>query len=533
MKLHSIRFKSSLPILLLGIAIVVLIVGYTYLINMQKVVLDNQSERFLKAISVVLNADRDLYQAKVSELNLVTNKKGDAGELKNHSENAQQVAERFSQYLNYLSIYPEITANFSRFDMAFSRWLSASEAYINAPQSSAQELAADREFDALRDILDKAGEQAESVSIIEKQKLIDKINSTKWLLLLMSAFILIIAGWFSYQIPRQLTKQINYVTNRINEIASGDGDLTGRITIKSQDEFSELATAFNHFLDNLQQLIRDVLMQANELNGLGGELSQFANQNSDVNQKLNQASESIVSAVHQMSVASREVASVAQESSKEADNSQSLAKDGLSAVASSSNKIIALSENMEHASNKSTELQQSSDNIAKVLEVIRAIAEQTNLLALNAAIEAARAGEQGRGFAVVADEVRTLATRTQESTNDIQNMVEQFANSVDQSLTAINSGKGLAEDAVASFSQTNDVLNAMQSSSIKVNEMAMQTAHATDEQTTVAQEISHNLSSLNDQTLQGGELARSTEDVALRVNQLTDELSNLVKRFKV
>ena len=266
---------------------------------------------------------------------------------------------------------------------------------------------------------------------------------------------------------------------------------------------------------------------------MGGELSRFANKNSDVNRKLSQASESIVSAVHQMSVASREVASVAQESSKEADNSQSLAKEGLSAVASSSNKIIALSENMEHASNKSTELQQSSDNIARVLEVIRAIAEQTNLLALNAAIEAARAGEQGRGFAVVADEVRTLATRTQESTNDIQNMVEQFATSVEQSLTAINSGKGFADEAVASFSQTNDVLNAMQSSSIKVNEMAMQTAHATDEQTTVSEEISHNLSSLNDQTLQGGELARSTEDVALKMNQLTGELSNLVKRFKV
>lgn len=533
MKLQSIRVKSSLPIVLLGIAIVVLIAGYTYLINLQKAALETQSVRFLNAISVVLNADRDLYQAKVAELNLVTNKKGDAGELQNHSENAQQVADRFKQYLSYLSVYPEVTASVNNFDSAFSRWLSASEAYINASQNKSNEQAANREFDALRDILDKAGERAESVSKVEKQKLIDKINNTKWLLLFMILIILAIAGWFSYQIPRQLTKQMNYVTKRINEIASGDGDLTGRITIKSQDEFAELATTFNRFLDNLQQLIRDVLMQANELSNLGGELSRFANKNSDVNRKLSQASESIVSAVHQMSVASREVASVAQESSKEADNSQSLAKEGLSAVASSSNKIIALSENMEHASNKSTELQQSSDNIARVLEVIRAIAEQTNLLALNAAIEAARAGEQGRGFAVVADEVRTLATRTQESTNDIQNMVEQFATSVEQSLTAINSGKGFADEAVASFSQTNDVLNAMQSSSIKVNEMAMQTAHATDEQTTVSEEISHNLSSLNDQTLQGGELARSTEDVALKMNQLTGELSNLVKRFKV
>ena len=325
----------------------------------------------------------------------------------------------------------------------------------------------------------------------------------------------------------------NKVTSRINDIASGDGDLTGRIAITSKDEFSELATQFNRFLDNLQQLIRDILEQSKELSELGAELSQVANKNNAVNQTLSQASESIVSAVHEMSVASREVAGVAQQSSTEADKSLNLAQQGLTAVAHSSSRIISLSQNMEQAMARSTELQQSSDNIAKVLEVIRAIAEQTNLLALNAAIEAARAGEYGRGFAVVADEVRTLATRTQVSTNDIQKMIEQFATSVEQSIKAIDEGKQFADDAVGSFSQTNDVLNAMQSSSTKVNGMAMQTAQATEEQTTVADEISQNLSSLNDQTLEGGALARTTEDVSKNMEQLTDELNHLVHRFKV
>jgi len=182
---------------------------------------------------------------------------------------------------------------------------------------------------------------------------------------------------------------------------------------------------------------------------------------------------------------------------------------------------------------RSTELQQSSDNIAKVLEVIRAIAEQTNLLALNAAIEAARAGEYGRGFAVVADEVRTLATRTQVSTNDIQKMIEQFATSVEQSIKAIDEGKQFADDAVGSFSETNEILNAMQDSSTKVSDMATQTAQATEEQTTVADDISHNLSSLNEQTVEGSVQAHSTEDVANKMAQLTDELNRLVNRFKV
>jgi methyl-accepting chemotaxis protein len=451
--------------------------------------------------------------------------KGDKGQLNDHQENAEQVKDRFKQYLSYMSPYSEVTAQFRNFDSAFNAWYAASTAHINNPANASQKQASEQSFSALRNILDKAGEAADKTSQAETEKLMDKVIGFKVMLMVMIAVVLAVAGWFSYFVPRQLTKQINFVTERINEIASGDGDLTGRINVKTQDEFAELATAFNRFLDNLQQLIKDILEQAKELHNLGNDLDNFANQNHQVNQKLSQASESIVSAVHEMSVASREVANVAQNSSHEADNSQQLAKQGLAAVDNSSRKIIALSDNMEHASQRSTELQQSSDNIAKVLEVIRAIAEQTNLLA--------RAGEQGRGFAVVADEVRTLATRTQESTNDIQTMVEQFATSVEQSLQAINSGKRYADEAVESFTQTNDVLNSMQESSVKVNDMAMQTAQATEEQTAVADEISQNLSDLNDQTQQGGGLASSTQEVANRMNQLTDELNHLVNRFKV
>jgi len=533
MNLQSIRVKSSLPIILLGIAILILIAGYTYLISLQKQAVDAQSERFLNAISVVVNADRDIYQAKVAELTLVTSSNTDKTYLNEHQENAEQVKERFGQYLSYMSPYTEVVDRFRHFDSAFDSWYLASKNFINDPQNSEKKQIAEQTFSALRDILDKAGEAADKTSKSETEKLMDGVISFKVKLMIMIAIVLLVAGWFSYYVPRQLTKQINFVTERINEIASGDGDLTGRINVKTQDEFAELATAFNGFLDNLQQLIKDILGQAKELHNLGRDLDNFANQNHQINQKLSQASESIVSAVHEMSVASREVAGVAQNSSHEADNSQQLAKQGLAAVDNSSRKIVALSDNMEHASQRSTELQQSSDNIAKVLEVIRAIAEQTNLLALNAAIEAARAGEQGRGFAVVADEVRTLATRTQESTNDIQTMVEQFAASVEQSLQAINSGKRFADEAVESFTQTNDILNSMQESSVKVNDMAMQTAQATEEQTAVADEISQNLSDLNDQTQHGGGLASSTQEVANRMNQLTDELNQLVNRFKV
>ncbi len=256
MKLQSIRVKSSLPIVLLGIAVVILIAGYTYLINLQKEAIDAQSERFLNAVSVVVNADRDLYQAKVAELHLVTQMKGDKEQLTDHQENAEQVKERFKQYLSYMSPYSEITSQFRNFDSAFDAWYTASTSYINNPADTSQRQAAEQSFSALRNILDKAGEAADKTSQAETEKLMDKVMGFKVMLMLMIAVVLAVAGWFSYFVPRQLTKQINFVTERINEIASGDGDLTGRINVKTQDEFAELATAFNRFLDNLQQLIK-------------------------------------------------------------------------------------------------------------------------------------------------------------------------------------------------------------------------------------------------------------------------------------
>lgn len=305
MNLHSIRVKVSFPIVVLGLAILSLIVGYTYLITLQKNALDVQSEKFIKALSLALNADRDLYQAKVAELNLVAHSKNTEKYQAEHEENAMQVTDKLNQYLSLMKDYPSIAKELNGFENDFNAWLAASKSYMADKNSQAKQTNSEQAFATLRIRLDKAGELAEKTSEQEIITLSSNIISTKMMMLTVVAIILIAASWFSYIVPKQLTRQINYVTKRISDIASGDGDLTGRIQVTSKDEFSDLATEFNTFLDNLQQLIRDILEQSKELNSLGVELSKVATQNNSVNQALGQASESIVSAVHEMSTASK------------------------------------------------------------------------------------------------------------------------------------------------------------------------------------------------------------------------------------
>lgn len=537
MNLHSIRVKSTVPMVMLAFTLVVVVAMFSYLSAMQKSALDAQANNFLKAISLVLNADRDLYQAKLATT-YALNKVGDiATQQQDARENAGQVKQRFADYLTHLAQYPDIRAEFSGFDNQFNQWQQASEQLLSAAGNGADTsvLLNDEEqkFSSLRDVLDKAGEAALNKSISEQQVLSSAISRFQTMAYSISALILLIAGWFSYQIPRQLTSQINFLTRRIHEIASGEGDLTARLNVQSKDEFAELAHEFNAFVANLCQLIASVLKQAGQLSELTEHLSASASSTKDITNSLNTASDTIVSAVHEMTIANKEMANVATSSAQEAEAASRNAEQGLTVVNNVNDSMQALSSDVDTALESSAELQNSSANIASVLDVIRAIAEQTNLLALNAAIEAARAGEQGRGFAVVADEVRTLASRTQQSTNHIQEMIQKLQSRVNEASGAIQSSKENADRTLAFFAKADEVFHQLQQSSRRVNDMATQTAAATEEQSLVSEEITKNLYALNDQAVAAGGIAQQNEQLSKQIRQLSDALFGLVGRFKV
>ena len=537
MNFNSIRVKSSIPTLLMAITVLVVITLFSYLNSLQRHALSIEDENFLPAVSTVLNADRDLYQAKLALAILKSGntKEGDAAKA-DFDENALQVQQRFNEYLGFLSDYPEIAVKFADFEQNYQSWRQSAVVLFNAQtelELNSLLSVEDGKFAELRKILNLAGEVALELSEQEQAKLDAQIQWFTNITYGFAFILLLISSWFSYKGPRDLTRQINALTQRLGEIASGDGDLTARLQISSKDEFADLAVQFNSFIANQCDMIAAILQQARQLSQLTTQLSDSAVKTNAITSSLNIASDSIVSAVHEMTLANKEMAQVATETAQESDQARKSAGLGLEVVAKVTHSMDKLTADVDAALGFSTDLEKSSGTISSVLEVIRSIAEQTNLLALNAAIEAARAGEQGRGFAVVADEVRTLASRTQQSTNHIQEIIVQLQNRVSESTHAITSGKQNADLTVENFGQAEQVFHLIMQSSVQVNDMAIRTAAATEEQAVVSEEITKNLYALHDQASAAGDVAKENNKLSAEIRQLSDVLFNLVGKFKI
>ncbi|WP_268407310.1 methyl-accepting chemotaxis protein [Alteromonas sp. a30] len=495
-------------------------------------------ERYVEAITEVLNADRDIYQARLA-LQKIANGVGDF-DVNNalFHENAQQVIRRFNAYRYHLSSERFLIDEYSKFDDLFNQWYQGNKELLSSGESQSRKMlskefiAADESFAVLRQILDEAGEAIREHAKTEEDRASAKIEKMKKGAMTVISIAFVVALFFGYLIPRRITQDVDDMCIRIREIAEGDGDLTQRIDSKSKDEIGDLAREFDAFVERLRSIISNISEQSLALGSTTESLNEVSEQAGGITEALVTASESIVSAGNQMSMSNQQMAETAKNTATEADSSNQLTKQGMDAVRSSSQSIENLVADIELTLTRATELEKSSEAIASVLEVIRNIAEQTNLLALNAAIEAARAGEQGRGFAVVADEVRTLATRTQQSTDEIESMIEQLKSNVAGSSHSIQNCRANATDTVSSFEGVSRVFNDLNISFQKVQEMAAHTSQATQEQSEVADSITQNLVSLKEQTDGVEEMSGQIKSQSRELSQLYRRLSQQVGSFK-
>jgi methyl-accepting chemotaxis protein len=319
----------------------------------------------------------------------------------------------------------------------------------------------------------------------------------------------------------------------LKDIANGQGDLTKRLAVNSTDEIGQLSGHFNNFMNKLQSVITDVVHSANQLSVSAEQMSQVsAESNQGISQQNNETIQ-VATAITEMSSTIEEVARNTENATNAAINADHEAQSGSRFVDETMDSIKALAAEIDSSSEVLDTLKSHSEGIGTVLDVIKGIADQTNLLALNAAIEAARAGEQGRGFAVVADEVRTLAKRTQDSTSEIERIISDLQSGADQAVSVMQSSKAKSNTTVEKGQQTSEVLLSVITAINTVLDMNTQIGTAAQEQSAVTQEVSGNITNIqtiSEKTALGADLAnRASQEVA----NLSSELQRLVSQFKV
>lgn len=354
-------------------------------------------------------------------------------------------------------------------------------------------------------------------------------RSLVWILLLGGMAVgLTVAVLMSHGIACK----INAAVSAMEEIASGDADLTRELRLQGRDEMARLAGAFNAFLGKIRHTIVEVSDTATRVSGAAERLTVVSHNASEGTKRQSDETERVALATAEMLYAAQEVQRMVQSGADAASSAEGSAQRGQEVLVSTQSEIDRLAADVEQASTVILELEKDSERIGGVLDVIRGIAEQTNLLALNAAIEAARAGEQGRGFAVVADEVRNLASRTQESTEEIHAMIERLQKASRHAVSVMQTGREQARETVEHAAETRQALDEILSNVATISESSGSIASAALQQTHNIDEINRTIAAISEvaeQTSQGaGELDGSTGELTSMAVRLQD----LIRTFK-
>ncbi|WP_334019068.1 methyl-accepting chemotaxis protein [Alteromonas sp. S015] len=455
---------------------------------------------------------------------------------------AQDLAEEAKKGLKQIAaISPDFRSDISRISSGFDKYFDVaydvSKSMVNgtADFSRLGELSAqmNQSYDGaiaamsqFRDVQQAAFEEAFENTDSANTSLI----STGVILAIVVTILL-----FATAVPivRGIKQSIDDVVRSLKDIAQENGDLTVRIETKSEDEIGELVYWFNQFMDKLQGVVRDVVEASLPLSNLAQNLrgvTEETQRTIDVQQK---SATNAKSAVDIMSGSVDGVAHSAAQAASDANEATTAASEGRQIVQQTVTSIQQLAENVRETADVIARLESDSNKVGSVLDVIKGIAEQTNLLALNAAIEAARAGEQGRGFAVVADEVRTLASRTQQSTEEIQSTIEQLQNAAHSAVEVMARGTEQASSSVETANKAGSSLETITSTIGRINQMNEQIAHNTEDQRSVAVDIVRHVDEIHERTEQtasrSGELGSMCNELA----DLAQHLESIAKQFRV
>lgn len=344
----------------------------------------------------------------------------------------------------------------------------------------------------------------------------------------IAALLLFIIGMSS-----AIYEPINQLKEMLGDIANGNGDLTKRLRYEGNNEFGDISGLFNQFVSKLQRTIADVKTNVATMDTQIVAMTEEANRATSDISTQKEATTMIATSMNEMEMSVQEVANNSKEAASVANSTSQTANDGQGIVLGTIQSIETLAGDVENAAGVITQLEEDSTAMRKVTDTIEGIAEQTNLLALNAAIEAARAGEQGRGFAVVADEVRALAGRTQESTVEIQTMINRLQESTKNAVEKMETSKNEALKAVKSAEQAGNSLSNITSSVSQIDNMSIQIATASSQQSTVASEINRKVNNIQELSLKTAQSSHEILGSAQMLTERSAHLKTLMNQFQV